>query len=312
MLRPIRRADSAQLAELVARGFPEDNALLRWRPGAVEAILGQVLRPDVRFLLWFLERIRYPVVKVIALEADGRLAGVALVSFPPRAGYISSVVVDEAYRRRGYATRIVRAAEATARRAGKSFVVLDVLRSNGPARALYAQMGYRLLHELTYRVRDQDGPAPPAPAPVDAVRPFVSRDATTLVAAATRVVPPGVAEVLPPGHRQFHHIPRVAAGLRSETASWVVDRGAGAEGFVRATQSAATEAGHLTAPIFALGVPDETARAAIRVALDWLAARSIRRVVCEMPTYNSAGLAALTGEGFREAYPVERLYHPLA
>jgi hypothetical protein len=186
-----------------------------------------------------------------------------------------------------------------------------VLATNAPAKSLYAKLGYRLLHRLTYQFHDADGPASPSP-PVAGIRPFERKDAETLVPVAAQLLPPEVAEVLPPGARQFHTLPLVAAGLRSETASWVIDRGAGAEGFVRATQSAATESGHLTAPIFAPGVPEETARAAVRVATGWLLERGIRRAVCEMPVYNAAGVAALAAEGFRESYPVERLFHPLA
>jgi len=312
MLRPVRRADSAQMAELVEKYFPEDNALLVWRSGAFEAIMGRVFRPHIRFVLWLLELLRRPIVKVFALEADGRMVGAAVLSFPERAGYISSVVVDAPYRGRGYATKIVLAAEASARHFGKSYAVLDVLRSNTTAKALYVKLGYRLLHELTYRSRDHEGPAPPPSALPAGIRPFLAKDAPSLAAVAARVLPPVVAQVLPPNARQFHNLPLVAAGLKSATGAWVVDRGAGAEGFVRATESAATESGHLTAPIFAPGLPDEVARAAVRVAVDWLLQRGIHRVVCEMPTYNVGGLAALTAEGFREAYPVERLYHPLA
>jgi ribosomal protein S18 acetylase RimI-like enzyme len=312
MLRTFRRADAAQLAAFIGTYFPEEGELLRWRPGAFEAIVVRVDRLHIRFLLWLLERLRHPIVKVFALEVDGRLAGAAILSYPPRAGYISSVVVDARYRGRGYATKIMQACEAAAARVGKPYVVLDVLRTNAPARALYAKLGYQNLRLESYYVRDYDEPSPlpgPTPAPI---RPFVSRDATALVAVAQGILPPRVAEVLPAAARQFSSVPLVAEGLRSETEAWVVDRGNGPEGFVRATSSAATESGHLTAPIFAAGVPEEIARAAVRTATDWLRERSIHRVVCEMHSYNAAGIAALAGEGFREALALETLYHPLA
>ena len=312
MLRPFQARDGPRMAELVVQFFPEEGELLRWRPGSFEAIVARAFRPHFRFLLWLLEKLRHPIVKVFAIEADGKFVGGAILAFPVRAGYVSSVVVDAPYRGRGYATQIVRACEASAARFGKPYVALDVLELNTTAKALYVKLGYQLLRRQAYYVRDYDAPAgPPTPVPSE-IRPFVSRDAPALVPIANGMLPPLVAEVLPANARQFTSVPLVAEGLRSETEAWVIDRGHGAEGFVRATVSAATESGHLTAPILAPGVPDDVARAAVRTGVDWLVQKRIRRVVCEMPGYNTAGIAALTGEGFREALILETLYHPLA
>jgi ribosomal protein S18 acetylase RimI-like enzyme len=312
MLRSFQARDGPRMAELVGANFPEEGELLRWRPGAFEAIVARVYRPHLRFLLWLFERLRHPIFKVFAIEADGQFVGGAILAYPARAGYISSVVVDGAYRGRGYGTQIVRACETAAARVGRPYVALDVLEVNAPARRLYAKLGYHLLRTQAYYVRDYDA-VPGSPEPVPAtVRPFVSRDAAALVPIANAMLPPSVAEVLPAHARQFTSVPLVAEGLRSETEAWVVDRGHGAEGFVRATVSAATESGHLTAPILAPELPDDVAHAAVRTAVDWLRGHQVRRVLCEMPNYNTAGVRALTAEGFREALLLQTLYHPLA
>jgi GNAT superfamily N-acetyltransferase len=297
--------------QLTEANFPEEGALLRWRPGAFETVVDRVFRPDMRLLLWLMEKLRHPIVKAFALEVDQRLVGAALLSFTGPSGYISSVVVDAPYRGRGYATQIVRACESAAYRLGRRYAVLDVLRSNAPARSLYLKLGYRPIRGQSYHVRDYDGPAPPeAPLP-EGLRPFVRADAKRLVAVATSLQPAEVTEVLPPHARQFSSIPIVATGLKSETEAWVVDRGNGPEGFVRATVSAATESGHLTAPLFAPGVTEDAAAAAVDVAVGWLRRRGVRRVVCEMPSYNTAGTAALARGGFHEALPLDTYYHPL-
>ena len=57
--------------------FPEEEALYRWRPGAFEAVVRRALRPDFRFMLWLLEKLRHPIIKVFALEVDGTFAGAA-------------------------------------------------------------------------------------------------------------------------------------------------------------------------------------------------------------------------------------------
>jgi ribosomal protein S18 acetylase RimI-like enzyme len=311
MLRSFRAADGPRLAELVRTNFPEEEELLRWRPGAFEAIVARVYRPHIRFLLWFLEHVGHPIVKVFALEVDGRFVGGALLSYPAQAGYISSVVVDPAYRGRGYGAQIVRACEAAAARARRPYAVLDVLDVNTTARGLYAKLGYETLRHQAYYLREYGASDPSSPPAGEQVRPFVSRDAAALVPIAESVLPPAVAEVLPVHARQFTSIPLVAEGLRSETQAWVVDRGRGAEGFVRATSSAATVSGHLTGPFFSAEVPDEIARAAVRTATEWLRQHQIQRVLTEVPSYNAAGIRALSGERFHAALELQTLYHPI-
>ncbi|MCI4339817.1 MAG: GNAT family N-acetyltransferase [Thermoplasmata archaeon] len=310
MLRPFRREDGAKLFALTGRYFPEEGELLRWRPGAFDAVVARVFRPDVRFLLWTMEKLRHPLFKALVLEADGQLAGAALLTFPSRAGYISTVVVDEPFRGRGYATQIVHAAEAAAFRAGKRFSVLDVLVTNAPARALYAKLGYHLLRSQSYYFRDADGPGPEEAA-VPGIRPFARRDAKPLARLALAHLPPPVAEVLPPHPRDFTVTPLVALGLDTESSAWVVDRGHGVEGFVRGTVSSATESGNLTAPLLSPDVPEATGRALVRTATDWIHRHSVRRIVCELPTHNATGLGVLAREGFREAFGLETLYRSL-
>ena len=310
MLRSFRATDWPRLAELVRTNFPEEEDLLRWRPGAFEAIVARVYRPHLRFLLWFLEHVGHPIVKVFALEVDGRFVGGALLSYPAPAD-ISSVVVDPAFRGRGFGAQIVRACEAAAARAHRPYAVLDVLDVNTAARGLYAKLGYETLRHQSYYLREYGASDASAPPAGEQVRPFVSRDAPALVTLAGSVLPPPVAEVLPVHARQFTSIPLVAEGLRSETQAWVVDRGRGAEGFVRATSSAATVSGHLTGPFFSAEVPDEIARAAVRTAVEWLRQHRIERVLTEVPSYNLAGTRALSGEGFHAALELQTLYHPI-
>lgn len=312
MLRRFRRSDAVALFDLTGRYFPEEGELLRWRPGAVSEVVQHAFRPDIRFVVWLLAAVHRPVFRAFALEADGRMIGGALLTFPRNAGYISSVVVDAPYRRRGYAEKVVRACEATARRMGKRYAVLDVLKSNAPARALYAKLGYRFLRDQSYFVRDVEGPDPGATAIPSTLRGYEKSDGAALAALARRLLPPEVAEVLPPDPRSFAVAPLVATGLKSETVAWVVDGPSGPQGFVRATSSSATESGHLTAPVLAPELPEATGRLLVRTAAEWLYRQGIHRAVCEVPLDNAGAVTALAREGFREAIPLETLYRPLS
>lgn len=59
-----------------------------------------------------------------------------------RAVWIYDVQVFDRFRRRGYATRALRATEQRARELGADRVQLHVFGHNAPARALYERMGY--------------------------------------------------------------------------------------------------------------------------------------------------------------------------
>ncbi|MEW6167583.1 MAG: GNAT family N-acetyltransferase [Pseudomonadota bacterium] len=55
---------------------------------------------------------------------------------------VYSVVVHPRYRGRGLGRRLIRAAEAAARRSGRRGVSLEVRADNAPARGLYRSLGY--------------------------------------------------------------------------------------------------------------------------------------------------------------------------
>lgn len=63
----------------------------------------------------------------------------------PREGFIYSVVVDAAHRRRGVAAQLMAHLEDVARRHGARTAALRVVVGNQPARRLYERLGYRLV-----------------------------------------------------------------------------------------------------------------------------------------------------------------------
>jgi hypothetical protein len=138
------------------------------------------------------------------------------------------------------------------------------------------------------------------------------RDAPKLQAIAAAGVPEEVQRVLPVERKAFFVAPIVVMGLDSETEAWVIDRGQGPEGFLRATVSEATESGHLTQPFLAPSVPPDLAAQLLATAVGWLRSKGIRRVVVEVPRDNRSGLRALEVGGFHEAFAVETLVRPSA
>jgi len=311
MLREIRRADVDSVLGFLQTEFPEENAILGIRREGFEKIVHRLFRWDLRFVLALLRLVGRSPFRFFVIADGDRIVGTTLVSFPPRAGYLSSVVVDRAYRRRGYARRLLEAARAAAARRDRPFVALDVLEGNAPARQLYASAGYRTLRSVSYLVLDVGSPAGPTPSAA-AVRPFRPADARPLAEIAQRTAPPEVAEVLPVRPKELVGSGLVERMLASESSSWVIDRGRGPEAYLTAVVTPATESAHLSAPIVAESVDPEVAVALVRTAVAWVAARRAPRIVVMVPDHATRGRAALTEVGFRHALGILTLYRPTA
>ncbi len=185
MLRGLRRSDVASVFSLLARNFPAEHELLGWDRTAFERIGRSLFRPGPRIVLGFLRAIGRSPFDFLILDEDGKIAAAALLSYPPNVGFLSTVFVDEPFRRRGYAQKLLAVADARVARRGRRRMVLDVLEANAPARSLYAKLGYRRLRGGAHLVHDAPGSADPPPAPAD-LRPFRRGDAKPRLRASSR------------------------------------------------------------------------------------------------------------------------------
>jgi ribosomal protein S18 acetylase RimI-like enzyme len=84
-----------------------------------------------------------PAMTATAWTAQGRLAGLVIVTaLADRTAHIAQVAVAPTHRRQGLGEALVRLACDRARRAGHDQMTLLVDESNGPARRLYARLGF--------------------------------------------------------------------------------------------------------------------------------------------------------------------------
>jgi ribosomal protein S18 acetylase RimI-like enzyme len=148
-IRPATAADARSIAQLYGElhgaewhGRPPFPIALEAFLEEVEAVLAS---PEVRVL-----------VAAMGPEVIGT-ARVELASRPygPIAE-IRRVVVTEAWRRRGVATRLMAGAEEAARALGTGSLRLTVVSSNAEARRFYAGLGYE---EFAVRYRKRTGGA---------------------------------------------------------------------------------------------------------------------------------------------------------
>jgi ribosomal protein S18 acetylase RimI-like enzyme len=310
MIRDLRKADAPRVLEFLKTQFPEEEALLGTRPEGFAKVIRRVFRWDAQLILRIARWSGRPIFRFFVVEEDGRIVATTLLSFSERSGYVSMVVVDPSYRRRGHAQALLERARVTAQSAARKYIVLDVLSQNAPARALYERIGYRPLRESSFFLREPGAATPVAPA--TSVRPFRNQDARALVEIARRSDPPEVQEVLPIREAHLRGSNFVNSILRSETAAWVVDRGRGPEAYLGAVSTAATDAGHCSNPIVGEGMEAADTAALVRTAIEWCSAHGSPRIVAQVPTANVRGRAALLGGGFHDALGIWTLYRPVA
>lgn len=312
MIRELRASDAETLLKLMVEEFPEENRIIGFRPEGVRAIVQRLFRWDARIFLGLLRLVGRAAFHLYVIVDGDRVVGTTLLSFTPPTGYLSMVVVDPAYRGRGYARQLIEKARTTSAKRGRPYVALDVLEQNAPARRLYETSGYRPLRTVAYLVRpDVAGAAPPS-APPPFVRPFRSADARPLAALAQRLAPPEVDRVLPIRPQNLLGGDSVDRMLGNTAASFVIDRGRGPEGHVAAVTSPATDAAHLSTPILGDGVAPEAAAALLATAHRWLVGRGPARVVTMVPEYLPRTRAALEEAGYREALRLLTLYRSSA
>lgn len=310
MIRDFRARDAPELLRFLQAYFPEEEALKGTRPEEFLRIVRRIYRWDVRLLLGLAALFGRRVFRLFVTEEDGRVIATTLLTFPPRAGFVSLVAVDDAYRRRGYATALLeRAREATAR-TGRRYLALDVLYENAPARALYERLGFRGLRESRYMVRD--GGVPEAEPPSDHVRRFEPEDAVRIAEIARRAAPPEVEAVLPVGPEQFRGSRFAARTLEGEGVSWVVDRGEGPEAYLAVWRSPAMISTYCSAPVVAETADPADVGALVHRGVDWCASRHASRILTQVPVANARGRAALEGGGFRDAIALLTLYRAVA
>jgi ribosomal-protein-alanine N-acetyltransferase len=117
----------------------------RMSPPDVSAAL-RILEESPEASVWSRESLLDSASKGIALaaELDGGVAGILIGRVAADEFEILNLAVGKAWRRRGLATKLVRAALESAQAAGARQAYLEVRASNGSGIALYERLGFRV------------------------------------------------------------------------------------------------------------------------------------------------------------------------
>jgi ribosomal protein S18 acetylase RimI-like enzyme len=309
MLRTFRTADLPAYYDLMVGQFPQENAILGWRREAFFRIVKRLDSWSIRLLLGVMSLLGRPIYRFWIIEQDSQIAGSALETFGAKSAYVSSVVVDPRFRRRGFAKKLLEACHTSARKRGLRYVVLDVIDGNDTALALYRSLGYAPVGHGSLYQRTEGG-EPSAPSTSSRVRPFVKSDRKAVAAIASVTVSEARQRIHPVNPDDYLDAPAVVRALDSTSEAWVVDSGMGATAWVRASCSPATEAAHLNAPVVASHADPADVDAMLATALGWTRSQGAARVVVEAWDENVPGVAALRAAGFTPAYGVQTLAYP--
>jgi ribosomal protein S18 acetylase RimI-like enzyme len=94
--------------------------------------------------------------KIIGLEKGDRLIGTVVVTHDTRKGWINRLAIHPDYRRRGYAAKLIAAAEQELRAASLQIFAVLIEADNNASRELFAREGYKA-HDVVYMSkRDSD------------------------------------------------------------------------------------------------------------------------------------------------------------
>jgi ribosomal protein S18 acetylase RimI-like enzyme len=306
VLRDLGPRDAAALFELTRVSFPEESVLLGFRPEAMERVLRRLFRPHIRLLLGLARLAGRPVFRYFVLEEGGRLVAGTLLTYTERAGYVSNVSVDPAFRRRGFARQLLLRAQAETARRHRRYVVLDVLSTNAPAIALYRSLGYRPLRTVHLWSREL-GPGEPPAAP--ASRPYRPGDLPELLAAARAELPDEVDAVLPTGPGEFGATSFVDALLAARSYPRTVEIDGRPAAYLHLSASQTQTSGNLRL-VVAPSVAPERLLPALAEGFAWARAAGAQRIVAQLPDYKRAATAVLRAAGFTPVYELQTLYRP--
>jgi ribosomal protein S18 acetylase RimI-like enzyme len=94
--------------------------------------------------------------RAIGLEDNGQLIGAVLVTHDTRKGWINRLAVHPDYRRKGYATGLIAAAERELRAMGLQIFAVLIESDNNASVELFSREGYKA-HDIVYMSkRDSD------------------------------------------------------------------------------------------------------------------------------------------------------------
>ena len=140
-LKTVQPEDEAALFGLFAAVRARELVMEGWTAALRDTILRQQFDAQRRGY-----RAQHPDAREMLILVDGRPCGWAVLNSSAAAWHLLDVAIDVDRRREGIATSVLRTWQSEAAAEGRA-IALSVLRTNGPARALYDRLGFQVMEE---------------------------------------------------------------------------------------------------------------------------------------------------------------------
>ena len=137
-VRSYRSSDRAELESLWRRVFPDDPP---WNAPALMIEAKLRVQPEL----------------LLIGECDARIVGAVIAGFDGVRGWIYHLAIAPEFRRRGFATRLVRTAENALLQLGCSKINLQVRAANRDVVAFYRKLGYEVEERVSMGRRLEGG-----------------------------------------------------------------------------------------------------------------------------------------------------------
>jgi len=176
LIRDFRKSDLDELLRLLPICNAEEFSASGFDPDHIRGMVNRLYGWRGRFLLGLMRLFGRKPFKFFVAEADGKLVGTTIVEDRGNTSWISAVMVDPDYRRRGIAMRLMTDALGYVRANGKKRAALGVLSTNVPAIDLYSKLGFKAFEHRGYFVGDTDSFLAPQNVSGVVIRPFRNDD----------------------------------------------------------------------------------------------------------------------------------------
>lgn len=152
LIREFKKSDLDNVLEVANKSFAEEFEMIGFDPDHIRKIADQMFSILGKIFLGFLKLLGKEPFKLFVAETNGRVVGTTLVNTRGKAGYIGAVMVHPTYRRKGVATKLMKATLNYVRKKKLSRAVLHVTSTNTPAKNLYNRLGFKKFEDMVHLV----------------------------------------------------------------------------------------------------------------------------------------------------------------
>jgi ribosomal-protein-alanine N-acetyltransferase len=156
LIRDFRKSDLNDLLDLLPKSFAEEFEVTGFDPDHVRKMVDQLFGISGRVFLALTKLSGKEPARFFVAEVDNRVVGTAIVNNRRIVGYVSTVMVHPAYRRKGIATKLMNNAIGYIQRKKMARAVLYVDSTNIPAKNVYTKLGFKKFENIAYMIGETD------------------------------------------------------------------------------------------------------------------------------------------------------------